>query len=116
MQAPIHPIDELRAARRDLLAALRGCTATDLLHPGVESDWCGLDVLHMAAWLRELAHLVPDLATYGYQRDALCDPGLDWSAWNAAQIALHRTVRPEAVVASVVKGTTVKVCLPSSPA
>jgi hypothetical protein len=32
---------------------------------------CGHDVLlHIAAWLRELACLVPDLATYGYQRDA----------------------------------------------
>jgi hypothetical protein len=103
MQVPIHPIDELRAARRDLLAALPGCTAADLLHPGVEGDWCGRDVLlHMAAWLRELARLVPDLATYGYQRGEGCDPGPDWSAWNAAQIASQRTMRPEAAVASVV--------------
>ena len=103
MQAPPHPIDELRAARRDLLAALQGRTATDLLRPGVEGDWCGRDVLlHMAAWLRELACLVPDLATYGDQRGAPCDPGPDWSAWNAAQSAAQRTVRPEAAVASVV--------------
>ena len=95
MQAPTHPIEELRAARRDLLAALQGRTAADLLRPGVEGDWCGRDVLlHMAAWLRELACLVPDLATYGYQRGAPCDSGPDWSAWN--------TVRPEAAVAGVV--------------
>ena len=98
-----HPVDALRAARRDLLAALQGCTAADLLRPGVEGDWCGRDVLlHIAAWLRELAHLVPDLATYGYQRGEPCDPGPNWSAWNAAQIALQRTVRPEAAVAGVV--------------
>jgi DinB superfamily len=103
VQAPIHPIDELRAARRDLLAVLQGCTVSDLLRPGVEGDWCGRDVLlHLAAWLRELACLVPDLATYGYQRGAPCDPRLDWAAWNAAQIALQRTVRPEAAVAGVV--------------
>jgi hypothetical protein len=103
VQALPHPIDELRAARRDLLAALQGCTAADLLRPGVEGDWCGRDVLlHMAAWLRELACLVPDLATYGYQHGAPCDPGPDWSAWNAAQIASQRTVRPEAAVARVV--------------
>jgi hypothetical protein len=107
MQTPPHPIDELRAARRDLLAALQGCTASDLLRPGVEGDWCGRDVLlHMAAWLRELACLVPDLATYGYQRGAPCDPLCvlepDWSACNVAQIASQRTVRPEAAVASVV--------------
>jgi DinB superfamily len=103
MQASIHPIDELRAARRDLLAALQGCTAADLLRSGVEGDWCGRDVLlHIAAWLRELACLVPDLATYGYQRGAPRDSGPDWSAWNAAQITLHRTVRPEAAVAGVV--------------
>jgi DinB superfamily len=101
--APSHPINKLRAARRDLLAALQGCTAADLLRPGVEGDWCGRDVLlHIAAWLRELAHLVPDLATYGYQRGERCDPGPDWSAWNAAQIAPHRTARPEAAVAGVV--------------
>jgi hypothetical protein len=95
MQAPTHPIDALRAARRDLLAALQGRTAADLLRPGVEGDWCGRDVLlHIAAWLRELACLVPDLATYGYQRGAPCDPGPDWVAWN--------TVRPEAAVAGVV--------------
>jgi hypothetical protein len=107
MQAPPHPIDELRAARRDLLAALQGCTAADLLRPGVEGGWCGRDVLlHIAAWLRELAHLVPDLATYGYQRGAPCDPLCvlepNWSAWNVAQIVLQRTVRPEAAVAGVV--------------
>src|SRR5919202_2756132 len=101
--APTHPINEPRAARRDLLAALQGCTAADLLRPGVEGDWCGRDVLlHIAAWLRELACLVPDLATYGSQRGAPCDPGLDWAACNAAQIALQRTVRPEAAVAGVV--------------
>ena len=101
MQASIHPIDELRAARRDLLAALQGCTAADLLRPGVEGDWCGRDVLlHLAAWLRELACLVPDLATYGYQRGAPCDPRLDWAAWNAAQIALHRAVRCSAICAA----------------
>jgi hypothetical protein len=98
-----HPIDALRAARRDLLAALQGCTAADLLRPGVEGDWCGRDVLlHMAAWLRELAHLVPDLATYGYQRGAPCDPGPDWAACNAAQLALPGPVRPETAVARVV--------------
>ena len=103
MQAPTHPIDELRGARRDLLAALQGRTASDLLLPGLEGDWCGRDVLlHIAAWLRELARLVPDLATYGYQRGEPCDPGPDWSAWNAAQIALHCAVRPETAVASVV--------------
>jgi hypothetical protein len=103
MSAPTHPINELRAARRDLLAALQGCTAADLLRPGVEGDWCGRDVLlHIVAWLRELAHLVYDLATYGYQRGEPCDPGPDWSAWNAAQIAPHRTARPEAAVAGVV--------------
>src|ERR687887_2874298 len=95
MQASPHPIDELRAARRDLLAALQGRTAADLLRPGVEGEWCGRDVLlHIAAWLRELACLVPDLATYGYQRGAPCDPGPAWSAWN--------TVRPETAVAGVV--------------
>jgi hypothetical protein len=53
-------------------------------------------LLHMAARLRELACLVPDLATYDYQRGTPCDPGPDWAAWNAAQLALYRTVRPEA--------------------
>jgi hypothetical protein len=95
MQAPPHPIDELRAARRDLLTALQDRTAADLLRPGVEGEWCGRDVLlHLAAWLRELACLVPDLATYGYQRGAPCDPRPDWVAW--------KTVRPEAAVAGVV--------------
>ena len=103
VKVPPHPIDALRAARRDLLAALQGCTAADLLRPGVEGDWCGRDVLlHIAAWLRELACLVPDLATYGYQRGAPCDPGPDWAAWNAAQLALPGPVRPEAAVARVV--------------
>src|SRR5918912_1817665 len=95
MQAPPHPIDELRAARRDLLAALQSRTAADLLRPGVEGDWCGRDVLlHIAAWLRELACLVPDLATYGYQRGAPCDRGPNRAAWT--------TMRPEAAVAGVV--------------
>src|SRR5437763_7278733 len=103
MQAPTHPIDELRGARRDLLAALQNRTAADLLRPGVEGEQCGRDVLlRIAAWLRELAHLVPDLAAYGYQRGEPCDPGPDWSAWTAAQIVPHRGVRPEAAVASVV--------------
>jgi hypothetical protein len=103
MQAPTHPIAELRAARRDLLAALQSRTTSDLLRPGVEGEQCGRDVLlRMAAWLHELAHLVLDLATYGYQRGEPCDPGPDWSAWTAAQIAPQRTVRPEAAVARVV--------------
>jgi hypothetical protein len=104
MKVPPHPIDALRAARRDLLAALQSRTAADLLRPGVEGDWCGRDVLlHIAAWLRELACLVPDLAAYGYQRGAPCDPGPDWAAWNAAQLAaLPGPVRPEAAVARVV--------------
>jgi hypothetical protein len=103
VQAPPHPIDALRAARRDLLAALQGCTAADLLRPGVHGDWCGRDVLlRIAAWLHELAHVVPDLATYGYQRGERCDPGPDGSAWNAAHIARQRTVRPEGAVARVV--------------
>jgi hypothetical protein len=103
VKVPPHPIDALRAARRDLLAALQSRTAADLLRPGVEGDWCGRDVLlHIAAWLRELACLVPELATYGYQRGAPCDPGPDWAAWNAARLALPGTVRPEAAVARVV--------------
>ena len=69
----------------------------------VEGDWCGHDVLrHIVAWLRELAHLVLDLATDSYQRGEPCDPWPDWSAWNAARIAPHRTARPEAGVAGVV--------------
>jgi hypothetical protein len=59
-------------------------------------------LLRLATWLHELAHLVPDLATYGYQRGEPCDPGPDWSAWTAAPIAPQRTVRPEAAVARVV--------------
>src|SRR2546423_5390169 len=103
MEAPTHPIDELRAARHDLLAALQSRTTSDLLRPGVEGEPCGRDVLlRIAAWLRELAHLVPDLATYGFQRGEPFDPGPDWSAWTAAQIVPHRGVRPEAAVASVV--------------
>ena len=107
MEAPTHPIDELRAARRDLLTALQGCSAADLLRPGVEGEWCGRDVLlHIAAWLRELARLIPDLALHGYQRgepfDPLCALEPDWSAWNAAVIAPPGSVRPEAAVASVV--------------
>jgi hypothetical protein len=103
LKAPHHPIDELRAARRELLAALQSRTSSDLLRPGMEGEPCGRDVLlHMAAWLHELAHLVPDLATYGYQRGEPCDPGPDWAAWNAVQIAPHREVRPEAAVARVV--------------
>jgi hypothetical protein len=103
MEALTHPIAELRAARRDLLAALQSRTTSDLLRPGVEGEQCGRDVLlRIAAWLRELAQLVPDLATYGYQRGEPFDPGLDWSAWTEAQIAPHRTVRPEAAVACVV--------------
>jgi hypothetical protein len=103
LKAPSHPIDELRAARRDLLAALQSRTTSDLLRPGAEGEPCGRDVLlRLAAWLHELAHLVPDLATYGYQRGEPCDPGPDWSAWTAAQIGPQRTVRPEAAVARVV--------------
>ena len=103
MEVPTHPIDELRAARRDVLTALQGCSAADLLRPGVEGEWCGRDVLlHIAAWLRELARLIPDLALHGYQRGEPCDPGPDWAVWNAVQLAPHRTVRPEAAVAGVV--------------
>jgi hypothetical protein len=102
-EAPPHPLDALRAARRDLLAALQSHTTSDLLRPGVAGEPCGRDVLlRMAAWLHELAHLVPDLATYGYQRGEPCDPGPDWSAQSEAQIAPHHEVRPEAAVARVV--------------
>ena len=103
LKTPTHPIDELRAARRDLLAALQSRSTADLLRPGGAGEPCERDVLlRMAAWLHELAHLVPDLATYGYQRGEPCDPGPDWAAWTAAQIAPQRTVRPEAAVARVV--------------
>jgi hypothetical protein len=69
----------------------------------VAGEPCGRDILlRMAAWLHELAHLVPDLATYGYQRGEPYDPGPNWSPWTAAQIAPQRTVRPEAAVARVV--------------
>ena len=103
VKGPPHPVDALRAARRDLLAALQGCTAAELLRPGLEGDWCGRDVLlHIAVWLRELACLVPDLATYGYQRGEPCNPGPDWAAWNATQLALPGSVRPETAVARVV--------------
>jgi hypothetical protein len=103
LKAPTHPIDELRAARRDLLAALQSRSTSDLLRPDGAGEPCGRDVLlRIAAWLHELAHLVPDLATYGYQRGEPGDPGPDWSAWIAAPIAPQRTVRPEAAVARVV--------------
>jgi len=103
MSAPTHPIQELRDARRELLAALHGRSAADLLTPGVEGAWCARDLLvHLAAGLRELARLVPDLATCGSQRGEPFDPGPDWSAWNEAQVAPHCTVRPEAAVADVV--------------
>ena len=103
MYAPTHPASQLWAARRDLLAALEGQTAADLTAPHVEGEWSARDVLlHIAAWLRELARLVPDLARYGYQRGEAFDPGPDWSDWNATQIEPHRHVRPEAAVAGVV--------------
>jgi hypothetical protein len=108
-EAPPHPIAELRAARRDLLAALQSHAPSDLLRPGVAGEPCGRDVLlRMAAWLHELAHLVPALATYGYQHGEPGDPGPDWSTWTAAQLAPHHTVRPEAAVARVV---TAHACL-----
>src|SRR5437868_1025733 len=107
MSAPTHPIQELRDARRELLAALQSCSAADLLTPGVEGEGCARDVLlRIAAWLRELARLVPDLATCGSQRGEPFDPlrvlEPDWSAWHEAQSAAHRAVRPEAAVAAVV--------------
>lgn len=103
MDASSQPVRELLAARAELLSALQGLSASDLLAPGVEGGWCGRDVLlHIAAWLRELARLVPDLARHGYQRGEAFDPGPDWSAWNEAQIEPHRHVRPEAAVAGVV--------------
>jgi hypothetical protein len=103
LKAPPHPIDELRAARRDLLAALQSRSTSDLLRPGGAGEPCGCDLLlRLAAWLHELAHLVPDLATYGYQRGEPCGAGPDWSAWIAAPITPQRTVRPEAAVARVV--------------
>jgi uncharacterized damage-inducible protein DinB len=103
MYAPTHPASELWAARRDLLAALEGQSAAELAAPYAEGEWSARDVLlHIAAWLRELARLVPDLARYGHQRSAPFDPGPDWSAWNAAQIEPHRHTRPEAALAGVV--------------
>jgi DinB superfamily len=103
MEGSTYLIDELRAARHDLLAALQNRTTSDLLRPGVEGEPCGRDVLlRIAAWLRELAHLVPDLATYGFQRGEPFDPGPNWSAWTETQVVPQRGVRPEAAVASVV--------------
>jgi len=102
-KAPTHPIDELRAARRDLLAALQGCTAADLLRPGMQGERCGRDVLlHLATGLRQLAHLVPDLAIHGYQRGEPVDPRPRWAAGGTAQRTAPGSVRPEAAVASVV--------------
>jgi uncharacterized protein (TIGR03083 family) len=95
-----HPIANLRAARRELLAALQGYSADDMLLPGHEGEWSIRDVLvHLAARLRELARMVPDLATQGYQRGEPCDPGPDWSVWNATEIAPYRSLRPEAALA-----------------
>lgn len=103
MVAPAHPRDELRAARRDLLAALQGYTSTGLLATSAAGEWSARDVLlHIAAWLRELARLAPDIATLGYQRGESFDPGPDWSIWNATQIEPYRLLRPEAAVAGVV--------------
>ncbi len=103
MQSQPHPSSELLGARRDLLAALQGYTPADLLKPGAAGEWCARDVLlHIAAWLRELARLVPDLALLGYQRGAAFDPGPDWAAWNEDQIAPHRGLRPEAALSGVV--------------
>jgi hypothetical protein len=82
---------------------LQSRSTSDLLRPNGAGEPCGRDVLlRIAAWLHELAHLVPDLATYGYQRGEPCALGPDWSSWTAAQVAPLRTVRPEAAVASVV--------------
>jgi hypothetical protein len=95
-----HPIATLRAARRELLAALQGYSADDLLLPGHEGEWSIRDVLvHLAARLRELSSMVPDLATLGYQRGEPFDPGPDWSHWNAAEVAPYRALRPEAALA-----------------
>lgn len=99
----LQPVLELRAARSELLAALQGRAPADLLVPGVEGAWCGRDVLlHIAAWLRELADLVPALATRGYQGGERFDPGPDWAHWNARQIEPYRALRPEAAVSGVV--------------
>jgi hypothetical protein len=94
------PIADLRVARRELLAALQGYSAEDMLRPGHDGEWCVRDVLlHIAAWLRELSQIVPDLATLGYQRGEPIDPGPDWAWWNAAQIEPYRSLRPQAAVA-----------------
>lgn len=95
-----HPVADLRAARRDMLAALQGYSPSDMLLPGREGEWCIRDVLvHIAAWLRELTKMIPDLAALGYQRGEPFDPGPDWSRWNAAEIAPYRSLRPEAALA-----------------
>ena len=101
--ATVHPVDELRAARRELLAALQGYSPTDLIKPGSDGTWCARDVLlHIAGCLRELSRIVSDLAAIGYQRGDPFDPGPDWSTWNEAQIKPYQTLRPEAAVAGVV--------------
>jgi len=104
-----HPLVELRAARAEVLAAVRGYRMPDLLRPGMDGEWSGRDVLlHMAAWLRELMTLVPDLAAHDHERGApsLCvvqpRATVDWTSWNGDHGQAHHDARPEAALAGFV--------------
>ncbi len=106
MTLAIHPIDDLRAARADLLGALQGCTPIDLLVYDDENAWCGRDtLLHMTACLHDLAALIVDLAVYGCQRGPNAAGGREVRGMGRVGPGVEdgqRSVRPECAVASLV--------------
>ncbi len=85
-------IQELRAARKELLETLADFTEEDYLRPNAIGKWSAKDLLaHIAAWDEELVRVLqtfpmPGESVYTY----LISDRNNFATWNEEQVALRR--------------------------
>ncbi len=96
-------LDDLEAARTELLSAIEGLSEEEMVHPGVVGEWSVKDTLaHIAAWDKETRAVIHAFVT---QEDPVFDYRISgkrgFAKWNAREVEKRRDLSVAQILAEM---------------
>ncbi len=96
-------LDDLEAARTELLSAIEGLSEEEMVHPGVVGEWSVKDTLaHIAAWDEETRVVIHAFVT---QEEPIFDYKISgkrgFAKWNAREVEKRRDLSEAQILAEL---------------
>jgi uncharacterized damage-inducible protein DinB len=103
MKSKLQLLDDLEAARTELLSASEGLNEEEMVHPGVVGEWSVKDTLaHIAAWDEETRAVIHAFVT---QENPVFDYKISgkrgFAKWNAQQVEKRRDLSVAQILAEL---------------